>query len=98
VERLWPRGISKKHLKLDHWFKETAPSTGLRKWFNHDASKWPEFKRRYRTELNANPNAWEPILEIAKEGRVTLLFSSHDSEHNNVVALRTFLEGKRKEQ
>lgn len=92
VERLWPRGIRKEQLKFDHWFKEAAPSVGLRKWFNHDASKWSEFKRRYRTELNANPNAWKPILELAREGRVTLLFSSHDSEHNNVVALKLFLE------
>jgi uncharacterized protein YeaO (DUF488 family) len=94
VERLWPRGIKKEKLKLDHWLKETAPSTELRQWFNHDPDKWAEFQRRYRAELDTNAEAWQPILDLAKSGQVTLLFSSHDSEHNNVVALRTYLEGK----
>lgn len=91
VERLWPRGIKKEDLKLDDWIKEAAPSTELRKWFNHDPEKWDEFQRRYREELDAHPQAWQPILDAAKKGRVTLLFSSRDSEHNNVVALRHYL-------
>lgn len=92
VERLWPRGIRKEALKLDDWLKDAAPSTELRKWFSHDPEKWPEFQRRYRAELDANPDAWQPILEAAKTSRVTLLFSSHDAEHNNVVALKAYLE------
>ena len=92
VERLWPRGIKKEALQMSDWLKDVAPSTELRKWFSHDPEKWPEFQRRYRVEIKKHPEAWQPILEEAKKGTVTLLFSSHDSEHNNVVALRDFLQ------
>lgn len=92
VERLWPRGIKKEALKLDNWLKDASPSTELRKWFSHDPAKWPEFLRRYRVELDEHPDAWQPILEAANTGKVTLLFSSHDAEHNNVVALKAYLE------
>lgn len=94
VERLWPRGIKKEALKLDAWIKDVAPSTPLRKWFAHDPAKWGEFQRRYRAELEANPAPWQEILRLAREGRVTLLFSSHDAEHNNVVALQAYLAAK----
>ena len=96
AERLWPRGVKKTELKLDGWLKEVAPSTELRKWFHHDPAKWTEFKRRYKAELNSNPEAWQPILDTARKGTVTLLFSSHDAEHNNVVAFKNYLEAKRK--
>ncbi len=94
VERLWPRGITKEALKADAWLRDVAPSTELRKWFSHDPEKWAEFQRRYRAELDAHPEAWEEILAAAREGRVTLLFSSRDTEHNNVVALRDYLTSK----
>lgn len=92
VERLWPRGVKKATLKIDGWIKDGAPSTELRKWFSHDPAKWEEFQRRYEAELRKNPEALKPILEATAEGDVTLLFSSHDAQHNNVVALKAFLE------
>jgi len=91
IERLWPRGIKKTSLRLDGWLKEVGPSHELRRWFSHDLKKWDEFRRRYFSELRQNPKAWAPILKAAREGRVTLLFSSRDTEHNNAVALREFL-------
>ncbi len=94
VERLWPRGMKKEKLELDAWLKEAAPSTELRKWFNHDPARWQESQRRYRTELEQHPEAWQPILDAANKGDVTLLFSSHDAAHNNVVALKAYLEAK----
>ena len=96
VERLWPRGVKKAKLKLDDWLKDVAPSTELRKWFGHDASKWEEFQRRYRAELDQHPEAWQPVLDAAVNDTVTLLFSSHDAAHNNVVALKTYLERKQR--
>jgi uncharacterized protein YeaO (DUF488 family) len=96
VERLWPRGIAKAALEMDGWLKEAAPSTELRRWFNHDAERWQEFKRRYVAELDAHSDAWKPILTKARRGRVTLLYSAHDAEHNNAVALRDFLNRKMK--
>lgn len=92
AERLWPRGMKKEDAKLDQWLKDVAPSTELRKWFSHDPAKWSEFQQRYWAELNQHPEAWAPILDAAKKGKVTLLFSSHDTEHNNVVALKNYLK------
>lgn len=97
AERLWPRGLKKEALKLDGWLREAAPSTALRKWFNHDPAKWREFQRRYADELNRQPEAWRPILEAARKHTVTLLFSSHDAEHNNVAALKAYLETRMKQ-
>lgn len=91
AERLWPRGLRKDSARLDGWMREAAPSTPLRQWFSHQVPRWEEFQRRYRLELEANRDAWQPILDAAAKGRVTLLFSSRDTEHNNVVALRAFL-------
>ncbi len=93
VERLWPRGVKKTSLKIESWLKDVAPSTELRKWFSHDPAKWDEFRRRYFEELKANPDAWQPLLQAARRGTVTLVYSSHDTEHNNAVALEEFLKG-----
>jgi uncharacterized protein YeaO (DUF488 family) len=92
VDRLWPRGVKKEGLKMDGWLKEVAPSNELRHWFNHDPARWKEFQRRYRAELSDKPENWQRLLEAAKAGDVTLLFSAHDMEHNNAVVLKTFLD------
>lgn len=95
VERLWPRGIKKTELHLDDWLKDVAPSTELRKWFSHDPEKWEEFRRKYFAELDHAPDASEPIRQAARNGTVTLLYSSHDAEHNNALALKEYLERNR---
>lgn len=92
VERLWPRGITKSTLADAEWLKDVAPSTELRKWFNHDPLRWNEFRRRYFAELKHRRDSVSPILEAAHKGTVTLLYSSHDAKHNNAVALREFLQ------
>ncbi len=91
VERLWPRGIKKVDLHFNAWLKDVAPSTALRQWFNHDPAKWKEFQKRYIAELDKNPEAVEPIRSAMRHGNVTFLYSSHDTEHNNAVALKTYL-------
>jgi uncharacterized protein YeaO (DUF488 family) len=92
VERLWPRGIKKTDLKMDAWLKDVAPSDALRRWFSHDPKKWPEFGQRYFAELDSHPEALQPIRSAARHGRVTLVYSSHDTEHNNAVALKEYLQ------
>jgi uncharacterized protein YeaO (DUF488 family) len=92
VERLWPRGIKKDDLKMKTWLKEVAPSPELRKWFAHDPDKWSEFQKRYRAELKTNSEAWKPIVEAARHGTVTLLYSARDEEHNSALVLKSFLE------
>ncbi|MDD2899451.1 MAG: DUF488 domain-containing protein [Desulfuromonadaceae bacterium] len=94
VDRLWPRGIKKENLLLDGWLKEVAPSDELRRWFGHDLAKWEEFCRRYFAELESNSEAWRPLLDVSIKNDVTLLYSAHDTEHNNAVALRLFLNGR----
>jgi uncharacterized protein YeaO (DUF488 family) len=96
VDRVWPRGIAKDDLQIDAWLKDVAPSTELRKWFGHDPTKWNEFKKRYALELEQRSEALEEIVEKAKAGRVTLVFSARDTEHNNAVALREHLERRLK--
>jgi len=91
VERLWPRGVKKASLHLDAWLKDVAPSTELRQWFGHDPKKWEEFRQLYRAELERHPEVCDPILKAARGGAVTLVYSSHDREHNNAVALRDYV-------
>jgi uncharacterized protein YeaO (DUF488 family) len=91
VERLWPRGMRKEALAADAWMKDVAPSTALRKWFDHRVERWEDFRRRYRAELDANPGAWKPILESARRGTVTLLYSAHDTAHNGAQVLGEYL-------
>jgi len=91
VERLWPRGMTKERLAADAWLKEVAPSTELRKWFDHRVERWAEFQRRYRRELSQNPDGWEPILAASDGRTITLLYSAHDTLHNAAVVLRDYL-------
>ena len=97
VERLWPRGLSKERLHLTAWLKEVGPSTELRKWFDHDPMKWSQFRTRYFRELDSRPESWRPILTAVRPGTVTLVYSSHDEEHNNAVALKEYLQAKRRQ-
>lgn len=93
VDRLWPRGVSKDRAALAEWSKDVAPSDDLRKWFGHDPAKWAEFQKRFRAELDANEDGWKPLLEHARKARkLTLLFAAHDTEHNNAVVLKSYLD------
>jgi uncharacterized protein YeaO (DUF488 family) len=97
VDRLWPRGISKEQVRPGIWQKDVAPSSELRKWFNHNPARWDEFRRRYFAELDSNSDAWRPLFELAYSGNVTFLYSARDNEHNNAAALKDYLESKLKE-
>ncbi len=92
VDRLWPRGIKKEKLKMQAWIKEVAPSDDLRHWYGHDPDKWCEFNERYFKELDGKPEAWRPLLEAARKGKITLLFSTKELERNNATSLRAYLE------
>jgi uncharacterized protein YeaO (DUF488 family) len=94
VDRLWPRGIKKDTLPSTQWMREVAPSSRLRKWFGHEASKWTEFRRRYRLELESHPEAWQPLLTAVQKSNVTLLFAARDTRLNQAVVLKEFLDQK----
>jgi uncharacterized protein YeaO (DUF488 family) len=91
VDRLWPRGLSKARASVDLWLKDIAPSARLRRWFNHDPTKWTEFTLRYAQELDAKRPAVAPLVGAMKRGPMTLLFGARDERHNNAVALHEYL-------
>lgn len=86
VDRIWPRGISRFDARIDHWEKEVAPTSDLRKWFGHKPERWVEFRKRYRAELKTNPALAELRQQIGKK-RTTLLYSARDTERNQAVVL-----------
>jgi uncharacterized protein YeaO (DUF488 family) len=91
VDRLWPRGVSKKAARIDLWLKEIAPSAELRKWFGHDPEKWSQFKKKYFKELDANPDTVQQLRRLIRGGTVTLVYGAKDEEHNDAVALKQYL-------
>lgn len=91
VDRVWPRGVAKERLQADLWLKDVAPSTTLRKWFNHDRSRWENFKSRYFSELDKKPELVNQLHELATKGCITLLFSARDIHYNQAVALKEYL-------
>jgi uncharacterized protein YeaO (DUF488 family) len=91
VDRLWPRGVSRKRAELDEWEKELAPSSKLREWFGHEPGRFAEFRRRYIDELRANRARLKELRRRARIGTLTLVYSAHDSEHNDAVVLAEVL-------
>ena len=92
VDRLWPRGINRESARIDDWLKDGAPSNELRKWFGHEPEKWAEFKRRYREELKGKETVLADLRALDRKGTVTLLYGAKDTEHNQAVALKEFLD------
>ena len=97
VDRIWPRGVSKEEARLDDWRKELSPSKELRVWFGHKPERFHEFAKRYRAELDANPDAQATITQLlakSKDNQVTLLYSARDTDHNQAVVLKNYMEEK----
>jgi uncharacterized protein YeaO (DUF488 family) len=92
IDRIWPRGIRKEDLRGAVWLKEIAPSATLRSWFGHRPERWTQFRKRYHAELDKIPETVAKLRNFMKKGRVTLLYSARDEEHNQAVALRDYLE------
>jgi uncharacterized protein YeaO (DUF488 family) len=94
VDRVWPRGLTKQRAAVELWLKDVAPSTDLRNWFNHEASKWKEFESRYRKELCEKKAELQLLKKESKERTVTLLFGARDEKHNQAVVLKKVLESR----
>jgi uncharacterized protein YeaO (DUF488 family) len=99
VDRLWPRGITKKEAALEAWLKELAPSDELRAWSHAHREAWGMFRKRYLKEL-ARPAATEQLQELYRlargRKRLTLLYAFKDEEHNNAVVLKDLIDGMKK--
>ena len=91
VDRLWPRGVSKEDAALDRWMKEVAPTTELRKWFDHDPEKWDAFRDRYAAELENHTEELAYLRETSRAGTLTLVYGAKDTEHNDAVVLKDVL-------
>ena len=91
VDRLWPRGMSRIDAQLDHWSKALAPSTELRKGWNHDPQRFDEFAEHYRQELDRNPHVDEFLEVVDRHDTVTLLFATRDEQVNHAAVLRDYL-------
>lgn len=92
VDRLWPRGLRKEDVKVDLWLKDIAPSNALRRWFGHEPARWEQFKQRYFNELDKRPDLVRQLLNGARHGAVVLLYGAKDTQHNQAVALKEYLE------
>jgi len=91
VDRLWPRGLKKENAAIDLWLKEIAPSTELRKWFNHEPKKWQEFKNKYFDELSTNKALQVIVSAYDDNSTITLLYAAHDQQFNHALVLQSFL-------
>jgi uncharacterized protein YeaO (DUF488 family) len=98
VDRLWPRGLSKDKAQIDLWLRDVAPSSALRVWFGHDPARWAGFRARYHAELRRNSKALVPLVEQAKKGALTLLYSARDERFNQAVALKAYLDARSRPQ
>lgn len=96
IDRLWPRGVSKKEAHLDEWTPELAPSTELRRWFGHDPARFAEFRRRYLDELKAEQEKLRQLRRRAREDTLTLVYGARDTEHNDAVVLAELLRRGRR--
>ncbi len=92
VERLWPRGVTKRRASLDLWLREVAPSPALRRWYDHEPARWEEFVRRYWAELSEHRSVVGMLRKELERGNVTLVYAAADVEHNSALALKRYLE------
>lgn len=95
VDRLWPRGVSKEHTAIDLWAKEITPAPEIREAFHHDPGKFPDFKKKYLSELENNPDMpafIQTVSEHLKTGNVTLVYAAKDPIYNHVVILKEYVE------
>ena len=94
IDRLWPRGVKKEDAHFDEWLKDLAPSTELRKWFDHDPDRFDEFRKRYKKELQEHKEELDKMRNKAKAEKITLLYAAKDEEMNNAVVVKEILEGE----
>ncbi|AVQ33841.1 DUF488 domain-containing protein [Staphylococcus muscae] len=97
VDRVWPRGVSKKAAQLDQWLKEVGPTKELRQWFDHDPDKFESFKEKYISELQHNDKqhaAYQELVDMISSTDETpiLLYAAKDTTYNHAIILRDCLE------
>ncbi|MET1249412.1 DUF488 domain-containing protein [Sporolactobacillus sp. STCC-11] len=97
VDRIWPRGMSKEHARLDDWMKSVTPSPELRKWFNHEPAKFTRFQEAYQKELSedeAKQRGVETLMKLSRTQPVTLLYAAKSPTCNHALVLLDFIKNK----
>jgi uncharacterized protein YeaO (DUF488 family) len=92
VERLWPRGVTKKAAKIDLWLKDLSPTPQLRAWYGHDPARWARFRARYRAELKKHAQFTALLRLVAQDRVVTFIYAARDEQRNSAVVLKDFIE------
>jgi len=92
VDCLWPRGISKDEANLDGHWKQLAPSSELRKWFDHEPDRWNGFRKKYLAELSENKGIARELLHKVSGNTLVLLYAAKDREHTHARVLTEYLE------
>ena len=95
VDRLWPRGLAKKSAQIDLWLKDIAPSSELRKWFDHDPKRWRSFRAKYFREIDSRPDPLAVLLDQVRKGPVTLVYGAREERYNDAVVLNEYLSSRR---
>jgi uncharacterized protein YeaO (DUF488 family) len=98
IDRLWPRGVSREEARLNEWARELAPSSELRRWFDHDPERFEEFRHRYTAELAGQEEKLRELRRRARHGTLTLVYGARDTEHNDAVVLARILRAGRRLQ
>jgi uncharacterized protein YeaO (DUF488 family) len=96
IDRIWPRGVSREQARLGEWARELAPSSELRRWFDHDPARFEEFRSRYSDELAAQTHKLRELRRRARAGTLTLVYGARDTEHNDAVVLAEILRRGRR--
>ncbi|HEX7054304.1 MAG TPA: DUF488 family protein [Burkholderiales bacterium] len=98
VDRLWPRGLSRRAVAADLWLREAAPSPALRRWYAHEPRRWKAFAARYRAELERRPEVIRMLRDLRRRAPLTLLCAARDAERSNAAVLRELLETRRRKR
>ncbi|MDP9785625.1 DUF488 domain-containing protein [Pseudomonas fluorescens] len=103
VDRLWPRNCRKDALAIAEWLPEVGPSHELRKAFKAETVSFEQFKVAYRKELAGRPEHWWKLVDVARDGTLTLVdvardgtltlvYAAKSTVENNAVVLAQWLE------
>jgi uncharacterized protein YeaO (DUF488 family) len=93
VDRLWPRGFRKGDPRVGRRIAKVAPSTGVRKWYSHQAARFDEFAGRYAAELETGEGAaaLAELRDVLRGGPVTLVTAARDLDGSHVAVLARLL-------
>ena len=92
ADRLWPRGLKKTDLNDISWYRDASPDPSLRKAFHDGSLKREAFFKKYREQLDANPDCLIELMRYARAGSLQLLTATHDPRSSYLLVLAQALQ------